>query len=66
MIMDKKLIFFLIILFIFLFVLPVHSVPFISNKKEIEIGQSGNKQIILQYGIYQDKSLQLYINELDT
>ena len=62
--MDKKLFFFLIILFIFLFVLPVHSVPFISNKKEIEIGQSGNKQIILQYGIYQDKSLQLYINEL--
>ena len=41
---------------------PVHAVPFISKNKEIEIGRSGDKQIILQYGIYQDKSLQLYVN----
>jgi predicted Zn-dependent protease len=68
MILDKKLFFILIIFFIFLFnfilISPSHSVPFISNKKEIQIGQSGNKQIILQYGIYQDKSLQLYINKI--
>jgi len=42
----------------------VHSVPFISKKKEIEIGRSGDKQIVLQFGIYQDKSLQLYVNTI--
>ncbi len=66
--MGKKLFFILIILFIFIFsffiISPSFSVPFISKKKEIKIGQSGNKQIILQYGIYQNKSLQLYINKV--
>jgi predicted Zn-dependent protease len=42
----------------------VDSVPFISKKKELEIGRSGDKQIILQYGIYQDTSLQLYVNKI--
>jgi len=53
-----------IVFFLFSFPLisPVHSVPFISKKKEIEIGRSGDKQIVLQFGIFQDKSLQLYVN----
>ena len=56
----------IIVIFLFSFSLisPVHAVPFISQKKEIEIGRSGDKQIVLQFGIYQDKSLQLYINTI--
>ena len=55
-----------IFFFLFSFSLssPVHSVPFISKKKEIEIGRSGDKQIVFQFGIYQDKSLQLYVNTI--
>ena len=55
-----------IVFFLFSFSLssPVHSVPFISKKKEIEIGRSGDKQIVFQFGIYQDKSLQLYVNTI--
>ena len=55
-----------IFFFLFSFSLssPVHSVPFISKKKEIEIGRAGDKQIVLQFGIYQDKSLQLYVNTI--
>jgi predicted Zn-dependent protease len=66
--LDKKLFFILAIIFnfflSFFIISSSHAVPFISKKKEIEIGQSGNKQIILQYGIYQDKPLQLYINKI--
>ena len=28
------------------------------------MGQSADKEVILQYGIYQDKALQLYVNEI--
>jgi predicted Zn-dependent protease len=66
--LDKKLFFTLIVVFIFIFcfllISPSHSLPFISKQKEIKIGQSGNNQIILHYGIYQDTSLQLYINSI--
>ena len=57
-------IFWLIGTFLFSCVLvsPVHSVPFISKKKEIEMGRAADKEIVLQFGIYQDKALQLYIN----
>jgi len=51
-------------LFSYSLISPVHSVPFISKKKEIEIGRSGDKEIVLQFGIHQDKSLQLYINTI--
>ena len=51
-------------LFSFSLIAPVHAVPFISKKKEIEIGRSGDKQIVLQFGIYQDISLQLYVNTI--
>jgi len=51
-------------LFSFFLISPVHAVPFISKKKEIEIGRSGDKQIVLQFGVYQDKSLQLYVNTI--
>ena len=51
-----------IFLFSCVLVSPVHSVPFISKKKEIEMGRSADKEVVLQFGIYQDKALQLYIN----
>ncbi len=63
---KSRFIFASIVFFIFSFSLvpPVHAVPFISKKKEIEIGRSGDKQIVLQFGLYQDKSLQLYVNTI--
>ena len=53
-----------ILIFSFLLVYPVHSVPFISKAKEIELGRSADKDIVRQYGIYQDKALQLYVNTI--
>ena len=57
-------IFVLIGIFLFSFVLvsPVYSVPFISKKKEIEMGRSADKEVVLHFGIYQNKVLQLYVN----
>lgn len=40
------------------------SVPFISKEYEMEMGQEGDRQVIGQYGIYQNKELQLYVNDL--
>jgi predicted Zn-dependent protease len=42
----------------------VSAVPFISKESELKIGVSGDKEVILQYGIYQDKTLQLYVNNI--
>ena len=40
------------------------AVPFISLEKEVSLGKGADKQIVQQYGIYQDKPLQLYVNEV--
>ena len=42
----------------------VSTVPLISKESELKIGVSGDKEVILQYGIYQDKTLQLYVNNI--
>jgi predicted Zn-dependent protease len=42
----------------------VSTVPLISKESELKIGVSGDKEVILQYGIYQDKALQLYVNNI--
>ena len=42
----------------------VFAVQLISKESELKIGASGDKQIILQYGVYQDKNLQLYVNNI--
>ena len=47
-----------------IFISTSYSIPFISKKKEVEIGRTGDKQIVLQFGIYQDKALQLYIHTI--
>jgi predicted Zn-dependent protease len=64
---DKKLIFFLKFLLpslILFHPIKVHSVPFISEEKEISMGKSADALITKKYGIYQDKELQLYVNRI--
>lgn len=40
------------------------SVPFISKETELAMGQEADKQVIAQFGLYGDKNLQLYVNEI--
>jgi predicted Zn-dependent protease len=56
----------ILVIFIFssIFVSPAYSIPFISKQRELGIGRKADKQIVLQFGIYQDKALQLYINTI--
>lgn len=56
-----------LLLLAILFHLPVSSanaVPFIDKETEISMGQKADKQVIAQYGLYQDKELQLYVNQI--
>jgi len=57
--------FLLPVLFIgWLSAVPAFAVPFIDKETEISMGQKADPQIIAQYGLYPDKELQLYVNEL--
>jgi predicted Zn-dependent protease len=49
---------------IYLFPQSSLAVPFISLEKEVSLGKGADKQIVKQYGIYQDKPLQLYVNQV--
>ena len=40
------------------------SVPFVDKETEISMGQGADPQVIAQYGLYPDKSLQIYVNEI--
>ncbi|PIR00938.1 MAG: hypothetical protein COV66_03685 [Nitrospinae bacterium CG11_big_fil_rev_8_21_14_0_20_45_15] len=42
----------------------VGAVPFISEETELTMGREADPQIIQQYGLYQDKKLQLYVNDV--
>ncbi len=55
----------LCLLFVVLFQ-PVNAfcVPFISLETELAMGKGADQQITRQYGIYQDKELQIYVNEI--
>jgi predicted Zn-dependent protease len=44
--------------------MPVQAVPFVTLETEIAIGKEADTAIIAQFGIYQDKSLQLYVNKI--
>ena len=55
---------FLLVGSLFLFPQTVLSVPFISLEKEVSMGKGADKQVVQQYGIYQDKPLQLYVNSV--
>jgi predicted Zn-dependent protease len=63
---KKFLIVFLPLLFLLVLFLPLetHSVPFISQETEIAMGKGADKEITRQYGIYQNKELQLYVNRI--
>ncbi len=39
-------------------------VPFFSKETELAMGQQGDREVIAQFGLYPDKSLQLYVNEI--
>jgi predicted Zn-dependent protease len=41
---------------------PTFAVPFISKDTELAMGQEADKQVVAQFGLYDDKSLQLYVN----
>jgi predicted Zn-dependent protease len=51
---------------VFFAVFPMHvqSVPFVTLETEIAMGKEADTAIIAQFGIYQDKSLQLYVNKI--
>ena len=40
------------------------AVPFVTEETEIAMGKNADPQVIQLYGIYQDKKLQLYVNEI--
>ena len=44
--------------------MPVQAVPFVTLETEIAMGKEADTAIIAQFGIYQDKSLQLYVNKI--
>jgi predicted Zn-dependent protease len=43
---------------------PVQAVPFVTLETEIAMGKEADGAIINQFGLYQDKSLQLYVNNI--
>lgn len=61
----KTLFFLTISLLIFsIVVIPAYSVPFISKETELSMGRSADKEVVKEFGIYQDKSLQVYVNKI--
>ncbi len=57
---------FLLFLTLLVLLLPInsYSVPFIDHETELAMGKEADKQISRQYGIYQDKELQIYVNKV--
>jgi predicted Zn-dependent protease len=62
----KKFLVICLPLFLLVLFLPLdtHSIPFISQETEIAMGKGADEQITRQYGIYQNKELQLYVNRI--
>ncbi len=63
---SRKTLLCLTVLFCFLYFLVAFAwaVPFISKKTELNLGRDADKEVLQQFGIYQDKALQLYINDI--
>ena len=51
-------------IFLAVYPMPIQAVPFVNLETEIAIGKEADTAIIAQFGIYQDKSLQLYVNKI--
>ncbi len=56
--------FLVFIIFLTAFPFAVQSVPFVSLETEIAMGKEADASIIKQFGLYQDKALQLYVNDI--
>ena len=52
------------ILFLAVFHQAVYSVPFVTLETELAMGKEADASIISQYGLYQDKALQIFVNEI--
>jgi predicted Zn-dependent protease len=61
---NSSLLFLLSSLIFLFFPSPSFSVLFIDKEDELAMGQQADKEVIGQYGLYGDKDLQLYVNEL--
>lgn len=46
------------------FPISAQSVPFVSLETELAMGKEADASIINQYGLYQDKALQIYVNDI--
>ncbi len=46
------------------FPIPAQSIPFVTLETEIAMGKEADTAIIQQFGVYQDKALQLYVNNI--
>ena len=59
-----KLAFLVFTLYLLVITFTAKSVPFVSLEAEIAMGKTADVSIIRQYGLYQDKTLQLYVNDI--
>ena len=59
-----KLAFLVCTLYLLVITFTAKSVPFVSLEAEIAMGKTADVSIIRQYGLYQDKTLQLYVNDI--
>jgi predicted Zn-dependent protease len=59
-----KLAFLVFTLYLLVITFTAKSVPFVSLEAEIAMGKAADVSIIRQYGLYQDKTLQLYVNDI--
>ena len=49
---------------LYFLVAPAWAVPFISKETELNLGREADSEVVQQFGLYQDKALQLYINDI--
>ena len=61
---ETSLLFFSSILIILFLPSFCFSVPFIDKETELAMGQQADKEVIAQFGLYSDKNLQLYVNDV--
>jgi predicted Zn-dependent protease len=47
-----------------LYAVAADAVPFVSKQTELEIGRGADQDVSVHYGIYQDKAVQLYVNQV--
>ena len=59
-----KITFLVITLYLLIFSFTAKSIPFVSLETEIAMGKAADISIIKQVGLYQNKTLQLYVNDI--